>query len=92
MTSESDTLARLLDYHDHIDVPPVAIEDDVRRGRRRVRRTKGLIAGGAALAVATVVATIFLPLPRCRVLPRPRASRPSRAGLPRSAMASPGHW
>lgn len=60
MTSESDTLARLLAYHDHIDVPHVAIEDDVRRGRRRVRRNRGLIAGGAALAVATVVAASSL--------------------------------
>lgn len=60
MTSESDTLARLVAYHDHIDTPPVPIEDDVRRGRRRVRRNRGLVAGGVGLAVATVVATSLL--------------------------------
>lgn len=57
MTDDSEALTRLLAYHDHIAAPPVAVADDVRRGRRRVRRTRTLVASGAALAVATAVAT-----------------------------------
>ena len=45
MISESEALARLVEYHDHIAVPPVFPEEDVRRGRRRVRRTRALVAG-----------------------------------------------
>ena len=60
MTDELDVLSRLVDYHDHIAAPTVPVADDVRRGRRRVRRNRGLAAGGVALAVAGVVLTASL--------------------------------
>ena len=41
MTDELEVLNRLVDYHDHIAPPTVPVADDVRRGRRRVRRTAG---------------------------------------------------
>jgi hypothetical protein len=83
MTSESETLARLLAYHDNIDVPQVVIEDDVRRGRSRVRRTRGLIAGGAVLAVATLLVTGSLLSGGDRVQqPQPIKPHPSPTGTP----------
>lgn len=54
MISERDALDRLVAFHDHIAVPPTAVEDDARRGHRQVRRTR-LGAGAAAVAVTTVV-------------------------------------
>ena len=60
MTNDLDALDRFVAYHDHIAVPAVPVVDDVRRGRRRVRRNRGLAAGGAALAVAAVVVAVSL--------------------------------
>lgn len=53
---DHDLMSRLVDYHDHIAAPPVLVGDDLRRGRRRVRRTRGLVAGGAALSLVLVAA------------------------------------
>jgi hypothetical protein len=60
MNDELDVMSRLVDYHDHISAPSVPVADDVRRGRRRVRRNRGLLAGGAALGLASVVAAMSL--------------------------------
>ena len=60
MNHEHDLMNRLVDYHDHISAPPVPVADDLRRGRRRVRRTRGLLAGGVALGLASVVAAVSL--------------------------------
>lgn len=60
MSNDLDALERFVAYHDHIAVPPVPVVDDVRRGRRRVRRNRGIAVGGAALAVAAVVVTASL--------------------------------
>ena len=60
MTDELDVLSRLADYHDHIAPPMVHVTDDVRRGRRRVRRNRGIVAGAVALGVAGVVLTASL--------------------------------
>jgi hypothetical protein len=60
MSHELDVISRMVDYHDHISVPPVPIVDDLRRGRRRVRRNRGLVAGGVALGVVSVVAGAVL--------------------------------
>ena len=57
---DHDLMSRLVDYHDHIAAPPVLVGDDLRRGRRRVRRTRGLVAGGVALALASVVVAVSL--------------------------------
>ena len=46
MNNELDVMSRLVDYHDHISAPSVPVADDLRRGRRRVRRNRGLLAGG----------------------------------------------
>ena len=56
MTDDLDVLSRLVDYHDHIAAPLVPLADDLRRGRRGVRRHRGLLAGGVALALVSVVA------------------------------------
>ena len=60
MTDELEVLNRLVDYHDHIAPPTVPVADDVRRGRRRVRRNRGIVTGGAALAVAGIMLTASL--------------------------------
>ena len=60
MNDELDVLGRVVDYHDHISAPAVPVTDDLLRGRRRVRRNRGLLAGGVALGVVSVVATASL--------------------------------
>jgi hypothetical protein len=60
MTDELEVLSRLVDYHDHIAPPVVPIVDDVRRGRRRVRRNRGIMTGAVAVSVAGVVMTASL--------------------------------
>ena len=44
MNHEHDVLSQLVDYHDHISAPLVPLADDLRRGRGRVRRNRGLLA------------------------------------------------
>jgi hypothetical protein len=60
MNHELDVLRRVVEYHDHIAAPPVHVADDLHRGRRRVRRNRGLLAGGMALGLASVVAAVSL--------------------------------
>jgi len=60
MNDDLDVIDRLVDYHDHISTPPVQVADDLRRGRRRVRRDRRLVLGGVALGVASVVAAVSL--------------------------------
>jgi hypothetical protein len=60
MNHEHDVLNRLVDYHHHISPPHVPLADDLHRGRLRVRRNRGLLAGGVALAVLSVVAAVTL--------------------------------
>ncbi len=58
MNHDHDLLSRLVDYHDHIAAPPVSVLDDLQRGRRRVRRKRGLLAGGVAIGLASVIAAV----------------------------------
>lgn len=60
MTHEQDVLSRLVDYHDHISARHVPLADDLRRGRGRVRRNRGLLAAGAALGVVSMIAAVSL--------------------------------
>lgn len=60
MNDELDVLSRVVNYHDHISAPVVPVVDDLRRGRRRVRRNRGLLAGGVAIGVVCVAATTTL--------------------------------
>jgi len=60
MNHEHDVLSRLVDYHDHISAPLVPLADDLRRGRGRVRRNRGLLAAGAALGVVSMIAAVSL--------------------------------
>ena len=60
MNHEHDVVSRLVDYHDHISAPQVPLADDLHRGRRRVRRNRGLVAGGVALAFASMVAAVSM--------------------------------
>lgn len=60
MTYEHDLLSRLVNYHDHISAPPVTVADDLQRGRRRVRHKRGLVVGGVALGLASVIAAVTL--------------------------------
>lgn len=52
---EDDVITRLVELHDHIEAPVTLTELDVLRGRRRVRRNRGLFAGAAAAMVAVVL-------------------------------------
>lgn len=60
MNDELDVLSRVVNYHDHISAPAVPVIDDLHRGRRRVRRNRGLLTGGVALGVVSLVATASL--------------------------------
>lgn len=60
MIHEQDVLSRLVDYHGHISAPHVPLADDLRRGRGRVRRNRGLVAGGVALGLAAIIAAVSL--------------------------------
>jgi hypothetical protein len=77
--NEQDLLSRLVDYHDHIAAPPVPVTEDLHRGRRRVRRNRGLLAGGVALGIASVVvgASLFTG-DRSADRPQPVGPSPSR--------------
>jgi hypothetical protein len=76
MNDELDLMRRIVDYHDHISAPPVLVADDLQRGRQRVRRRRGLLAGGTALALASVVAAVSL------VTAGGQPDRPQPAGPP----------
>lgn len=58
MTTDDDVITRLVAFHDHIQAPPAAAEEDALRGRRRLRRrrTASLVAAVAALAVTAGIA------------------------------------
>ena len=86
MNDELDVMSRLVDYHDHISAPSVPVADDVRRGRRRVRRNRGLLAGGAALGLASVVAVVSL-LTAGLAADRPQPAGPT--GLTTTTFVSP---
>jgi hypothetical protein len=58
MNTERDVLSQLVDYHDHIAAPEVPLADDLQRGRRRVRRNRGMLAGGVAVAAVSVIVTV----------------------------------
>jgi hypothetical protein len=78
MNHEQDMLDRLVDYHHHISAPHVPLADDLHRGRRRVRRNRGLFAGGVALAVVSAVVAVSLSTgQRSADLPQPA----DRSGL-----------
>ena len=79
MTDELEVLNRLVDYHDHIAPPPVPVADDVRRGRRRVRRNRTIVTGTVALGVAGVVLTAALTIGGERdTRPQPAAPSPTQ--------------
>ena len=60
MNHDHDVLSQLVDYHDHIAAPLVPLADDLRRGRGRVRRNRGLLAAGVALGVVSMIAAVSL--------------------------------
>lgn len=76
MNDDLDLMRRVVDYHDHIAAPPVLVADDLQRGRQRVRRRRGMLAGGAALGLASVVAAVSL------ITAGGPAGRPQPAGPP----------
>ena len=86
MNNDHDVLSRLVDYHDHIAAPPVHAADDLHGGRRRVRRTRRLFAGGVALTVVSVVAVASL-LTGGRSADRPQPAGPPRLTTP---LVAPG--
>ena len=77
MSDDLDVLSRLVDYHDHIAPPLVPIADDVRRGRRRVRRNRGIVTGAVAAGVAGVLLTASLVTGGNRSLPEPAEPTPT---------------
>lgn len=89
MTDELDVLSQLVDYHDHIAPPIVPVADDVRRGRRRVRRNRGIVTGAVALGVAGVVLTASLITGGDRDT-RPEPAFPSPSETATDAAADPG--
>lgn len=53
---DSDLIGRLHAVAEAFEMPPSTPTEDVWRGRRRVRRNRGLLAGAAVAAVAAVIA------------------------------------
>jgi hypothetical protein len=53
--NDSDLIERLHAVAEGFEMPPAPLADDVHRGRRRVRRNRGLLAGAAAATVAVVL-------------------------------------
>lgn len=90
MTDDRDVLTRLLAYHDHIAVPPALIADDVRRGRRRVRRNRALVTSGVAIGVTAAVALVTLLTGGVRdTTPQPTVPAPTTA--PTAPAPTNGH-
>ncbi len=52
---EDDVITRLVDLHDHIKAPATPLEEDVSRGKRLLRRRRGVGIGAAAAAVMAVL-------------------------------------
>ena len=77
MTDDLDVLTRLVEYHDHIAPPLVPVADDVRRGRRRVRRNRTIAAGALAAGLAGVVLAASLATGLDRSLPEPAEPTPT---------------
>ena len=77
MTDDLDVLSRLVDYHDHIRPPVVPVADDVRRGRKRVRRNRTIATGAMAAGVAGVVLAASLVTGGDRSLPEPADPTPT---------------
>jgi hypothetical protein len=90
MSDDLDILERFVAYHDHIAVQPVPVVDDVRRGRRRVRRNRGLAAGGAALAVAAVAVGASLFAGNDSARPQPIGPPPPSETTTPDATSAPG--
>ena len=88
MTNELDVMRRLVDYHDHISPPRVSLADDLHRGRRRARRRRGLLAGGVALGLASVIAAVSL-LTGNRAADHPQPAGPIGLTTPLVAPQSP---
>jgi hypothetical protein len=53
--NDSDLIERLHAVAEGFQMPPTTPADDVSRGRRRVRRNRGLVAAAAAASVAVVI-------------------------------------
>lgn len=87
MNNELDVMRRLVEYHDHISVPPVPLPDDLHRGRCRVRRNRGLLTGGVALGLASVVAAVSL-FTGERADDRPQPAGPTGLATPMVAPTS----
>jgi hypothetical protein len=90
MTVEPDVLARIAAYHGHIAVPPAAVADDVRRGRRRVWLNRGRLTGAVALAVAGVALAASL-INGGVATPRQQPAAPQPSGVSASP-SSPSDW
>src|SRR5688572_23072736 len=52
---ETDLIERLHAMAEAFEMPSASPAEDLRRGRRRVHRNRGVVAGAAAIAVAVVV-------------------------------------
>ena len=92
MTDELEVLRRLVDYHDHIAPPGVPVADDVRRGRRRVRRNRGIATGAAAAGVAGIMLTASLLTGGGRdAAPAPATPSPTPSPAP-TKVQSPRTW
>jgi hypothetical protein len=52
---ETDLVERLHALAAAVEMAPAPLDDDVRRGRRRVRRNRAMVAGAAAASVALVL-------------------------------------
>ena len=60
MTDTLDLEARLRRLADAVSPPATPLEQDLERGRRRLRRTRLLVAGGAAVGVAAIALGVGL--------------------------------
>ena len=87
---ETDLVERLHAVAEGFAMPAAPLADDLNRGRRRVRRNRGLLAGGVALGVASVLAAVSLVTGGGPAEPPQPVDQPTTTSTPDPKPENPG--